>query len=252
MPLNFTQVVMRLALVSFLTGGSAGIAMAADDDEKPDLPLEGKTETLAFSTAEVSWASVDVMPGGDALVFDLLGDLYTVPVSGGEATRITSGLGFDSQPVVSPDGEWVAFVSDRDGADNLWIARIDGSDARKLSDEKHWGFISPAWTPDGRYIIVTRTAQKPELTMYHVAGGSGVTLSGESDDDKFFGVGVAVSPDGRYAYFAKDEESNGPVDNFPATQISRYEFATGKLDKLTQAEGCLLYTSDAADDNRVV
>ena len=227
------RTLLPIALIALFPAG----AIADDEDEKPDLPLEGKTEPLTFTTDEVSWASIDVLQGGDSIVFDLLGDLYTLPVGGGDATRITAGLGFDSQPVVSPDGEWIAFVSDRNGSDNLWIARIDGSDARKLSDEKQWGLISPAWTPDGRYVIVTRTAQKPELTMYHVDGGSGITLTGETEEDRFFGVGVAVSPDGRYAYFAKDEESAGPVDNFPATQISRYEFATGRIDKLTQAEG---------------
>jgi Tol biopolymer transport system component len=217
----------------------AAPSFGADDDEKkkPDLPLEGQTGTLAFSTDEGSWLSIDVMPDGETLVFDLLGDLYTLPINGGKATRITSGLGYDSQPTVSPDGQWLAFVSDRNGSDNLWIAKTDGTEARKISDETHWGIISPAWTADSQYIIVTKTAQKVELTMYHIDGGTGVTLAGATEEDKFWGVGTAVSPDGKYAYFAKEEDSSGPVKNFPAAQISRYEFATGDIDKLTQAEG---------------
>ncbi len=214
-------------------------AFAADDEKEkePDLPLQGKTESLRFTTDEGSWLSIDVMPDGESLVFDLLGDLYSLPIGGGQATRITSGLGFDSQPAVAPNGAWIAFVSDRSGADNLWIARPDGSDARKLSDESQFGIISPAWTPDSQYIVVTKTALKNELTLYHIDGGKGVPLTGAKEDEEFWGVGAAVSPDGRYLYYAKGEDSNGPVENFPATQISRYDFSTGTVNQLTRSEG---------------
>ena len=133
-------------------------AYADDDKKKPDLPLEGKTETLSFTTDQGSWLSIDVMADGESIVFDLLGDLYTLPMVGGEAIRITSGLGFDSQPTVSPDGQWLAFISDRSGADNVWISKSDGSEARKLSDEKQVGLISPAWTADSQFVVVTKTA----------------------------------------------------------------------------------------------
>jgi Tol biopolymer transport system component/predicted amidohydrolase len=214
-------------------------AISADEEKKKehDLPLEGKTESLAFSTDEGSWLSIDVMADGETLVFDLLGDLYTLPIGGGQATRITSGLGYDSQPRISPDGHWIAFVSDRSGSVNLWIAKPDGSDARKLSDESQFEFISPTWTADSQYIVVTKTALKPELAMYHIDGGSGVTLAGAKEDDKFWGVGAVASPDGRYLYFAKGEESNGPVDDFPAAQVSRYDFRNGKIDQITRNEG---------------
>ena len=228
--------IVSIVLSSALLPGPAGL-FAADDDKAPDLPLEGSTGTLAFSTDEGSWLSIDITPDGQTLLFDLLGDLYTLPLAGGEATRITSGLGFDSQPVVSPDGSMIAFVSDRNGSNNLWVANIDGSDARRISDEKHWGIISPAWSADGNYIVVTKTAEKVQMTMYHVDGGSGVTLSGSGDDEKFWGVGAAPSNDGKYLYFAKRENSNGPARNFPAAQISRYNLATGAIDQVTQGEG---------------
>lgn len=211
---------------------------AQDDDKKePDLPLEGKTETLAFSTDEGSWLSLDIAPDGSSLVFDLLGDLYRLPIEGGTASRITSGLGFDSQPQISPDGEWIAFISDRNGADNLWVTRADGSDARMLSDEKSMSLISPNWMPDSRRIVVSRNAPKPDLRMYHIDGGSGVKLEGADDEQKVFGVGAEVSPDGRYLYFAQAVPSNGPVKDFPAAQIVRYDFETGEVDPVTRNEG---------------
>ena len=231
----------RLLKISCIFAALSWLAIAtaaADEDRKePHLPLEGKSESLAFSTDEGSWLSLDVTPDGETIIFDLLGDLYALPISGGQARRITSGLGFDSQPVVSPDGEWLAFISDRSGSNNLWIAKPDGSDARKLSDDKQWGGISPAWTPDSKFIVVTRRNVKNEFVMFHIAGGKGVKLSGAEEDAEVWGIGAEISPDGKYLYFAQGVDSNGPVKNFPVTQISRYDFASGAVDQITRGEG---------------
>ena len=207
---------------------------AQADSEQDSLPLDGSTEVLGFTTDEGSWLSIDVAPEGDSLVFDLLGDLYRLPIDGGEAIRITSGLGYDSQPVISPDGQQIAFISDRAGATNLWVANIDGTDARQLSSERHAGMISPQWSSNGNYLIVTRVATDTELVMFHVDGGSGVTLTGSGGNERFWGVGVETSPDGEHLYFA---EGQGSRRDIPASQISRYAFATGDIEPLTQGEG---------------
>jgi Tol biopolymer transport system component len=236
--IRIARPIAGVVLISVLLGFAPhAIAAGEDEGKEPDLPLEGKTETLAFATEEGSWLSVDITPDGQTLVFDLLGDLYTLPITGGTASRITSGLGYDSQPAISPDGNMIAFVSDRNGSWNLWVANIDGSKPRKISDEKQWGIISPAWTPDGDYIVVTKTATQTEMTMYHVDGGSGISLAGSGDDEKFWGVGADVSPDGRYLYFAKRQDGNGPARNFPSAQVVRYDMRSGELEQLTQGEG---------------
>src|SRR5215468_2632734 len=82
------------------------------------LPLT-PTRPMRFTTDEGTWLSLDVSPDGRRIVFDLLGDLYTLPIEGGRATRITSGSGWDAAPRYSPDGNTIAFVSDRSGAENL-------------------------------------------------------------------------------------------------------------------------------------
>ena len=123
-------------------------------DREASVPLTGMTEEMRFGTDEGTWVSVDVTPEGGTVVFDLLGDLYAMPIGGGAVTRLTHGLPFDSQPRVSPDGRWIAFVSDRGGADNLWVMDRAGGYLRQLSDNEHSVSISPTWSPDGGELLV--------------------------------------------------------------------------------------------------
>src|SRR3954453_16056370 len=61
------------------------------------------TKALKFTTDEGTWLSLDVSPDGRTVVFELLGDIYTIPIEGGMATRLTSGQMLDAQPHYSPD-----------------------------------------------------------------------------------------------------------------------------------------------------
>jgi Tol biopolymer transport system component len=133
------------------------------------------TRTLTFTATEGTWISLAISPDGRTLVFELLGDLYTLPITGGEATRITSGQGYDMQPSFSPDGKRIVFVSDRNGSENLWLADATGGAAHALTTGERENYVSPVWTPDGQYVIATKGAQ---LWMYHRDGGTGVQLTG--------------------------------------------------------------------------
>ena len=121
-----------------------------------ELPL-APAKPMRFTTDEGTWLSLDVSPDGKTIVFDLIGDLYTLPITGGKATRLTSGQAFDGLPAYSPDGQTIVYVSDRNGSDNLWLMNADGSNARALTREETRTFVSPTWSPDGKYIVVSRT-----------------------------------------------------------------------------------------------
>lgn len=114
------------------------------------------TRNLKFTTDEGSWMSVDLSPDGQTVVFDLLGDLYTLPIAGGKATRITHGAAWDQQPRYSPDGKQIVFVSDRNGSKNLWIANADGTRPKALTKSERLQFVSPIWSADGDYVLTTR------------------------------------------------------------------------------------------------
>jgi len=176
---------LAAALALALAGAPAAAQTPAQNDSaaaraerEGSLPLI-TTRTLQFTADEGTWISLDLSPDGRTIVFELLGDLYTLPVEGGTATRITGGQAYDMQPRYSPDGGRIVFVSDRNGSENLWIAGADGGDARPLTTEERENFMSPEWTPEGDYVVAVKGTQ---LWLYHVDGGSGVQITGHQDD----------------------------------------------------------------------
>src|SRR5688500_1880713 len=107
-------------------------AAGRDTARQKDLPLPA-ARNASFAATKGSWISLDVSPNGQTIVFDLMGDLYTMPIAGGRATRLTSGMAYDVQPRFSPDGKRVVFVSDRSGGDNVWIISLDGKDTMQVT-----------------------------------------------------------------------------------------------------------------------
>lgn len=230
----FSMKAAGLLLASAWVLTSGAYADAEKGEKKPNLPLVGTTDKLSFDTDEGTWMSLDVTPDGDYIIFELLGDIYEMPIEGGAATRLTEGMGFDSMPRVSPDGNWIAFISDRDGDDNLWVVRRDGSNPRKLSNENHMRLVSPAWSPDSQYVLMVKSGQKTTSTLYHVDGGSGLTLMAEDGKTGLAGVGGVFSPDGNHVYFTRRAEGFG---QFPAGQVARFDTRSGEIVSISQGEG---------------
>ena len=181
-----------------------------DEYEHPEgyeLPLKPE-RWVEFETDEATWMSVDVSPNGKEILIDILGDLYVVPISGGEAKNIMPGMAWENQAKYSPDGKQIVFISDRGGNDNIWVANADGSEPRAITKDKDYNFGSPSWLPDGDYIIARKYGEYPFnsylrkslLWMYHKDGGKGIEVSKE--DDETHNSGASFSPDGRYAYFS--------------------------------------------------
>src|SRR5687767_8015143 len=178
-----------LTLLSFVFLAHAAVAQTPEPaTATPTVPAKwdvsakhGPSRDIEFETTTGTWLSLDVAPDGRTIVFELLGDLYTLDANGGDARPLLGGMPFESQPVYSPDGSQIAFLSDRSGSENLWIANADGSNLRQLSkDEDDRTFVSPAWSPDGQYVYVTRSIPSYgvfEIWMYHVRGGSGVQIT---------------------------------------------------------------------------
>lgn len=245
--------------------------------DEPPRPPEGlalaTAETLEFTTDEVTWPSVGVAPDGRTLVFDVLGDIYTLPVEGGTATRIIGGLSFESQPRFSPDGRTLAFLSDRSGVENLWIADTDGGNARAVSKDgltrdRPQIMVSPSWTPDGQYIVVSKS-RPPDpgtfwLFMYHRDGGQGVRVGaappsppgpdaqGPPPPPPANRMGAVVTPDGRFIYYAQRTGTFTYNARFPLWQIHRHDRETGEAAQVTNAQGSAMRPVIAPDGRWLV
>ena len=238
---------------------STGVLAATTQEQlsTEGLPLKAE-RTIEFTTDEGTWISLDVSRDGKTILFELLGDLYTVPMDGGDAVRISSGMAFDSQPTYSPDGVHIAFVSDRGGSENVWIANADGSDPTPVSKDSQSLFVSPSWTPDGEYIVVTRLGQgndlwdrSEEIWMYPINGGNGVQVTkGKSN----YAMDPIASPDGRYLYYAKRAFRPWLEMKFelPSSQIVRREISTGDEDVITEAPGSGLTPVLSPDGTQLV
>ena len=210
------------------------------DEKKPPLPLKSDRK-VEFSTDEGTWLSLDVSSDGKTIVFELLGDIYTLPIEGGQAKLISGGMAFDSQPKFSPDGKWIAFLSDREGSDNIWIMHPDGTGVKQVSKDPASDFVSPSWSPDRKYIFVSKASfgiAAYEIWMYHVEGGSGIQITKAKPTptiqrrDRPNDVGVVASSDGRYLYYA---ERHGPFSYnamLPQWEIKRKDRKTGDEDTI--------------------
>ena len=190
-------------------------------DPTNTLPLV-TSRTARFTTDRGTWMSVDVSPDGSTIVFDLLGDIYTVPSAGGKATRIIGGNSVDMQPRFSPDGRSLVFISDRNGADATWLADVDGRRMRLLTN----GGGYPVWTPDGRQVVTGNR-------LVDLRGGAGILLTG-------VGTAASLTADGRYIWF-----QNG-------TQAARYDRNRGTISSRTNLPGGVLRPLVSKDGNRLI
>jgi len=199
------------------------------------------THDIPLDVTSGTWMNLDVSPDGKEIIFDMLGDLYRMPISGGEAKAITSTISWEMQPRFSPDGKSIAYTSDAGGGDNIWIMDSDGSNEKAITSEKFRLLNNPAWSPDGRFIVArkhftsTRSLGAGELWLYSIAGeGKGIQMNEAPNQQKDLGE-PAFSTDGRYVFFSQDttpgkvfeysKDSNGMI-----YKIKRLDTHSGDID----------------------
>ena len=118
----------------------------------------GAVREIDFVTDQGTWMSVDISPDGRWIIFDLLGNIYRVPAAGGDAELLTrdSGIALNFHPRYSPDGQQIAFISDRAGQNNLWVMSADGARPRSVFRDDDVCVVEPVWLPDGSSFVVRR------------------------------------------------------------------------------------------------
>ncbi|MGV3657625.1 MAG: TolB family protein, partial [Chitinophagaceae bacterium] len=223
-------------------------ATAQNSNKKWDVSNPGAPhKEVSFTTSEGTWMNLDVSPDGKEIVFDLLGDIYVMPISGGNAKVLRQGLPYEVQPRFSPDGKKILFTSDAGGGDNIWTMNRDGSEAKQITKETFRLLNNGAWSPDGQYIVArkhftsSRSLGAGEIWMYHISGGNGLQLTVRKNDQQDVNEPV-VSHDGRYVYFSEDMYPGGffQYNKDPNNQIfviRRFDKEKGIIENITGGPG---------------
>jgi Tol biopolymer transport system component/imidazolonepropionase-like amidohydrolase len=202
---------------------------------------------VKIQVKEGTWMNLDMSPDGSRIVFDLLGDIYSIPASGGIGTPLTSDLAWQMQPSFSPDGKHIVYTSDEGGGENIWIMDLDGGNKRAVSSETFRMVNSPAWSPDGKSIAVrkhftgTRSLGAGEIWAYPSAGGDGIKLTSRPNEQKDMGE-PAFSPDGRYVYYSQDVTPGAIFEYSKDSEkgiyaIKRLDLQSGEIEVVLSGRG---------------
>jgi imidazolonepropionase-like amidohydrolase/Tol biopolymer transport system component len=254
---------LLLAAALAIAGVPAGLAAqepaapaAAEgrwDVNAPPFPFREVT----IDAREGTWMSLAVSPDGREIAFDFLGDIYVIPVEGGDARALTEGVAWNMQPTYSPDGRWIAFTSDRGAGDNIWVMARDGSGAQQVTRESFRLLNGPAWAPDSEYIVArkhftsARSLGAGEMWLYHRTGGTGLQLTERPNDQKDVNE-PAFSPDGRYLYFSQDVTPGATFEynkdpNAGIYAIRRLDRETGQIETVTGGPGGAIRPTPSPD-----
>jgi len=205
------------------------------------------SKKVSFTTDEGTWMNLDVSPDGKTIVFDLLGDIYSIPFTGGKATLLAGGKAWEIQPRFSPDGKLISYTSDKEGGDNIWIMNSDGSNKHSITKENFRLLNNASWTHDGQFLVArkhftgTRSLGAGEMWLYHKTGGDGIQLTKRKNDQQDAGEPI-VSPDGKYIYWSEDV-TPGPDfqynkdPNKGIYAIQRLNRQTGEIETVTGGWG---------------
>jgi Tol biopolymer transport system component/DNA-binding winged helix-turn-helix (wHTH) protein len=156
-----------------------------------------------------------------------------------QAQTLISSTRIDAGPQFSPDGDTIAFESDRSGVFEIWLCKTDASDVRQLT---HLGVAwtgTPRWSPDGKFVVFdSRPYGNADIFVADIQGGPPRRLTSDPSNEAV----PSWSGDGRWIYFASDRSGRWEVWKIPsaggnAIQITRH----GGFAALESADGKTLY-----------
>lgn len=221
----------------------------------------GVYKDVNFETNEGTWMNLDVSPDGKTIAFDLLGDIYTIPSSGGKATLLRGGLAWEVQPRFNQKGDKILFTSDAGGGDNIWIMNADGKQASQITKEDFRLLNNPCWIPGTDYFVArkhftsTRSLGAGEIWMYHTSGGAGIQLTKRKNDQQDVNE-PSVSKNGKYIYYSEDIYEGGAFqyNKDPNNQIyviKRYDTETGETETTLGGSGSAFRPQISNDGNKL-
>ncbi|MEO8025045.1 MAG: S41 family peptidase [Bryobacteraceae bacterium] len=140
-------------------------------------------------------------PNSRRIAFSIHGEVFTAPVAEGDLRQITDNPSRDQDPLWSPDGKQLAFLSDRSGREEIYVIAADGGDALKITDMDNLK-SGMAWSPDSKEIAFTTSENK--LHQYSLSSKQTIELA----SSKYGNIGsVSFSPDGKWIVLTSQDET---------------------------------------------
>jgi dipeptidyl aminopeptidase/acylaminoacyl peptidase len=197
--------------------GDDGIAsVVAKSDTAPvvrglySMHADGSDQRRLFAASDLDFYAPSVSPDGKYVTYRVgksdepTSDIYVARIDGSHARRITHSGRHDTQPAWSPDGNRIAFVSDRDGNLEIYVMNADGSQPVRLTNNSAIDWF-PAWSPDGAHLaFVSFRDANLEIYAMNVDGTQQTRLTQTSTRD----YSPAWSPDGTEIAFNSERDGN--------------------------------------------
>ncbi len=200
----------------------------------------------AFAVTPLWLRDVKISPDGSTIAFTYKGDIFTVPVNGGSATRITSDSAYETNPIWSPDGKLIAYASDRHGSADIFVIPATGGEPRRLTSFSS-SETPQSFSPDGKSIYFSAAIQDPassalfpssrmtELYTVPVDGGSVKQVLPTPAER------IAFAPDGKSFVYQDNKGVENEWRKHHTSSVTRglwsYDLASGKHTPLVDHAG---------------
>lgn len=189
---------------------------------------------------------VRISPDGSTIAFTYKGDIYTVPVAGGQARQLTTQSSYETEPVWSPDGKKIAFASDREGGSDIFIMDAAGGPATRLTFNSA-SEIPQGFTPDGKAVIYSASIQDAPSALLFPASWQtelySVPVNGGRPRQILSTPAEAVNylPDGKSFIYVDRKGGEDQWRKHHTSSVTReiwkYDAATGRHTNLTNHPG---------------
>jgi tricorn protease len=196
--------------IVFMNGGHLyRISLDTEKYERIPITLGGDLPLAVphFKEVEGNVESAAISPNGARAVFEARGELFSVPAKDGPTRNLTRTQGTrERAPSWSPDGRWIAYLSDASGEYEIWVRAQDGSgEPRQITKKGEVWRFEPVWSPDSEMLVFGDRARR--LWVLEVASGhlTEIDRGTLGDLDTY-----VWSPDGRWLVYEQWHASRVP------------------------------------------